>query len=146
MRKRHDQQYLIGGTVTLTGRFNSLSCSWVASCLSPSGPEKFSSDPLVFLGLPENSTFFFWVSVELSKVPPYAFSFISDFSYNIDSSSKTTSLLVKALLFSRFQSLKPLTPLVNPMKIYFLDLDSILILFWLSTKLYAGQPKIRKVE
>jgi len=43
------------------------------------------------------------------------------------------------------QSVKPLTPLVNPIKIYFLDLDSSLLFFQLSTKLYVGQLKIYKV-
>ena len=59
---------------------------------------------------------------------------------------KNHILLVKVLLISGSQSLKPLTSLVNPMKIYFLKLDSSLFFFWLSIKLYAGQPKIRKVE
>jgi len=86
------------------------------------------------------------VSAELSKAQPCALYSISDFFCNIDSSSKTTSLLEKVLFVSGSQSLKPLTLLVNPMKIHFLDLDSSLFLFWLSTKLYARQPKIRKVE
>ena len=73
--------------------------------------------------------------------PSYTLSSVSDLSYNIDSLSKSTSLRVKVLFVSGSQSLKPLTLLVNPMKIHFLDLNSSLFLFWLSTKLYVGQPK-----
>jgi len=123
------QSYLVCGIETLTDHLNGLGCCWVASYSSPFESEESSSYPSGLLGPSENSTSFIWESVELFGAPPCALSFISDVSCNIDFSSKSTSLLIKALLVSGSQSLKPLTPLVNPMKTHLLDLDSSLFFF-----------------
>jgi len=84
--------YLISGSVT---QRSSLLLSILL--FSPSESEESSSDSS---GLSENSTPFFWVFAKLFEAPPFALSFISDLSCNINSSSKITSLLVKVLFVS----------------------------------------------
>jgi len=90
MRKRHNL-YLVGSTVTLTDSLNGLGFSWVASYLSSLEYEESFPNPSGLLGLSENSTPFFWVSgAKLFEAPPCALSSVSDFSRNIESSSKIT--------------------------------------------------------
>jgi len=45
---------------------------------------------------------FFWEFTELFEAPPCYLSAVFDFARNIESSTKTTSLLTKALFFSEF--------------------------------------------
>src|SRR5438270_4706160 len=109
--------------------------------MSPPVPE-FSPDVSV---ISKNSTPSVRESAELAGSPPC--NSLSAFdACSIDSSSKTTSLLVNAVPVSGSQSLNPLTPVVKPINLHFLDFASNLFLLSLSTKLYAGQPNIRKVE
>src|SRR5436189_1663837 len=103
---------------------------------------KFSPD---VSEISKNSTPSVRESAELAGSPPWDSLFVFD-TCSIDSSSKTTTLLVNAVPVSGSQSLNPLTPVVKPMNLHFLVFASNLFLLWLSTKLYAGQPNIRKVE
>src|SRR4051812_19564657 len=98
------QPYLAGGTLILADRLNGLGCSLVASSLSPPVP-KFSHDVLV---TSKNSAPSVRESAELAGSPPCDSPSTFD-ACSIDSSSKTTSLLVNVVSVLGSQSLNLLT-------------------------------------
>jgi len=64
----YSQPNLIDGTETLSNHLNGLGyicCSWVASCMTLSEIEQFSSDPTGLMGSFENSNSYLWESLEL---------------------------------------------------------------------------------
>src|SRR3954468_23151228 len=84
--------------------------------MSPPVPE-FSPDVSV---VSKNSTPSVRESAELAGSPLCNSLFAFD-ACSIDSSSKTKSMLVNAVPVSGSQSLNPLTPVVKPMDLHFLD-------------------------